>query len=133
MKPKNIVGMLLLVGFASVLFVNFGAQVGGYMDFSTAAQTGSSAHVVGYWVDQQPISYDRNRNLFRFFMEDELGAVREVHYYNPKPPNFEDAEKLVVEGAIQGEVFVAEHILVKCPSKYNETGGLEEATTEAAG
>jgi cytochrome c-type biogenesis protein CcmE len=59
-------------------------------------------------------------------MKDDNGIVREVHYNHPKPPNFEDAEKLVVEGYAKGNVFVAENILVKCPSKYNSADGLNE-------
>ena len=59
-------------------------------------------------------------------MRDGEGVVREVHYLNPKPANFEDAEQLVVEGQLQNDVFVAEHILVKCPSKYNDERGLQQ-------
>ena len=129
MKPKTIVGLLLMVGFGSLLLLNFGNQVGGYMDFSQAAATGSKAHVVGQWVEEQAFQYDRDRNVFSFYMRDEGGAVRRVQYPHPKPPNFEDAEKLVVEGSMQGEIFVADHILVKCPSKYNETAPNLEAAS----
>ena len=60
-------------------------------------------------------------------MEDDRGVVRQVRYANPKPASFEDAEKLVVEGHLKDDVFVAEHILMKCPSKYNDTRSLQEA------
>jgi len=123
MKPKTLIGLLLMVGFGSVLFMNFGEQVGGYMTFSEAADTGSRAHVVGSWVKEQQFSYDRNQNIFAFTMQDESGITRKVHYYNPKPANFEDAEQVVVEGQMDGDVFVADHILVKCPSKYNDQQG----------
>jgi cytochrome c-type biogenesis protein CcmE len=43
-----------------------------------------------------------------------------VVYPNPRPANFEDAERVVVDGRMEGDTFMAEHILVKCPSKYNE-------------
>lgn len=127
MRLKTIVGIVLLVGFTSMLLFSFGEQVGGYMTFDEAEESSSQAHVVGTWVEDAPLEYDRNKNLFTFHMKDEAGVMREVHYYNPKPPNFEDAEKVVVEGHPQEEIFVAEHILVKCPSKYNETRGFEEA------
>ena len=126
MKPKTIVGLVLMVGFGALLFMNFGAQVGGYMDFAEAEASGANAHVVGHWVKEQHFAYDREQNVFSFHMTDEAGQVRQVHYPNPKPPNFEDAEQLVVEGYAEGEVFVANHILVKCPSKYNDTRALEE-------
>ena len=39
----------------------------------------------------------------------------------------EDAEKIVVEGYVNGEIFEAEHILMKCPSKYSAASALDEA------
>ena len=125
MKPKTIIGIVLLVGFSSVLLMNFGTQVGGYMNFEQAEEAGSRAHVVGDWDRDQSFKYDANTNVFSFHMMDELGNVRQVRYMNPKPPNFEDAERLVVDGYPQGEIFVAEHILVKCPSKYEKTDEFE--------
>lgn len=126
MKPKTIIGLVLLVGFTSLLLLNFGQQVGGYMNFEQAADTGARAHVVGQWVADLETRYDAERNVFSFYMRDDAGVVRQVHYPHPKPPNFEDAEKLVVEGKTMEETFVADHILVKCPSKYNDTRALEE-------
>jgi cytochrome c-type biogenesis protein CcmE len=125
MKPKTIVGVLLLVGFSSVLLFNFGEQVGGYMNFEEASETGSRAHVVGDWVEERAFSYNKEENVFSFHMSDELGNVREVRYSNPKPPNFEEAEQLVVEGYTDGNFFVAENILVKCPSKYEDNSEME--------
>ncbi len=130
MKWKTIVGVVILVGFSTLLFLNFGQQVGGYMNFAQAAESGSSAHVVGTWVADQSARYDPDQNLFVFTMEDDAGNIRQVHYRNPKPANFEDAEKLVIEGHAEGEIFVAEHILVKCPSKYN--AGAPEAAADGA-
>lgn len=126
MKPKTIIGLILLVGFTSLLLLNFGQQVGGYMSFAQAADTGSRAHVVGEWVREQGASYDPEQNVFSFYMKDDAGVVHKVEYPNPKPANFEDAEKLVVEGTTHGDAFVADHILVKCPSKYNDTRALEQ-------
>ncbi len=126
MNKKTIIGLVLLVGFSSVLFMNFGQQVGGYMNFEQAAETGSKAHVVGMWVADAPFQYDAQRNVFSFTMKDDAGNVRRVRYANPKPANFEDAEKLVIEGYADGNEFVAENILVKCPSKYNDERGLQQ-------
>lgn len=125
MNKKTIIGLVLLVGFSSVLFMNFGQQVGGYMNFEQASETGSKAHVVGMWVADAPFEYDPGANVFSFTMKDDAGNVRRVRYENPKPANFEDAEKLVIEGYAKGNEFVAENILVKCPSKYNDERALE--------
>ena len=37
-----------------------------------------------------------------------------------------------IEGYAQDDAFVAEHILVKCPSKYNDTRALEAGAVEGA-
>lgn len=132
MKIKTLAGLTMLAVFAFLLFRSFGAQVGGYMDFAEAERTGSNAHVVGTWVAEVPTRYDRDTNVFQFVMQDEKGQQRTVRYHNPKPANFEDAEQVVIEGYAQGDAFVAEHILVKCPSKYNDTRALQEGTVQGA-
>ena len=125
MKTKTIVGLVLMGAFASLLLLNFGDQVGGYMNFAQAGETGSRAHVVGEWVADQKFEYDPEVNQFTFMMKDSEGEMMRVVYNNPKPANFEDAESVVVEGKMNGDVFEAEYILVKCPSKYNDTRSLE--------
>ena len=126
MKWKTIIGLAAMLGFGTLLFVNFGSQVGGYMNFEQAARTGASAHVVGTWAKKRPTHYDRAQNVFTFYMRDEAGAVRKVQYNNPKPANFEEAEQVVVQGRTEDGVFVAKNILVKCPSKYNDARGLKQ-------
>lgn len=126
MKLKTVLGLIAMIGFAGLLLFNFGSQVGGYMNFAEAAERGSKAHVVGTWVEERPSNYDRSANVFTFYMRDQSGTVRKVRYPNPKPANFEKAEKVVVEGKMQGEAFKAESILVKCPSKYNNAKNLKQ-------
>ena len=132
MKPKAIAGLVVLAVFSLLLFRSFGKQVGGYMDFAEAADAGTSAHVVGTWVKDGRFDYDRASNVFTFEMLDEKGQRRVVEYHNPKPANFEEAQQVVVEGRAEGSAFVADKILVKCPSKYNDGRALEETEYRAA-
>lgn len=129
MKGKTVFGIVLMVGFTTLLFMNFGQTVGGYMNFKEAEQTGARAHVVGQWVESRHFRYNRARNLFSFHMKDENGRVERVVYPHPKPANFEDAEELVVAGEMRNGVFFAEHILVKCPSKYNDASEFQATAT----
>jgi len=129
MKTKTIVGLLAMVGFSALLLMNFGNQVGGYMTFEEANDTEARAHVVGTWAEDRPTQYDRSENVFTFFMRDESGTVEKVRYQNPKPANFEEAEQVVVEGRVERDAFVADEILVKCPSKYNNAQGLEQTAS----
>jgi cytochrome c-type biogenesis protein CcmE len=132
MRAKTLFGFGFLALFGFLVVNSFGEQVSGYEAFAEAAESGQTAHVVGTWIEDRPTAYDPTTNRFSFWMQDEAGTVRQVVYPNPKPANFEDAEKVVVNGRMDGEVFVAEHILVKCPSKYNDARGLEGTATQAS-
>ncbi len=127
-KFRTIFSLAALLGFGALLLFNFGEQVSGYMAFSEAEASGSRAHVVGYWVQQETAHYNPEDNLFTFYMQDEEGTIRKVRYRNTKPASFENAEKLVVEGHLQGDIFEANHILMKCPSKYSDTNTLDQAS-----
>ena len=133
MKWKTVIGLAAMLGFGLLLFLNFGSQVGGYMNFEQATQTGASAHVVGTWAEDRPTHYDRAQNVFTFYMRDETGTVRKVRYNNPKPANFEEAEQVVVQGRTQDGAFMAKNILVKCPSKYNDARGLKQKASRSSG
>ncbi len=132
MRTKTILGITFIVVFGAMVVNSFGQQVAGYENFTEAIENGRRAHVVGAWLKTRPVSYDPSSNEFSFWMRDEIGGVHQVVYANPKPANFEDAERVVVDGQMQGEVFVAEHILVKCPSKYNDARGLQGEPESAA-
>ncbi|HHP7238099.1 cytochrome c maturation protein CcmE domain-containing protein [Longibacter sp.] len=132
MKIKTILGVVAILGFGGMLFANFGSQVGGYQNFAKAEATGTRAHVVGTWAEDLPMQYDRQENVFIFHMRDKNGTVRRVRYANPKPANFEEAEEVVVEGYAGDDAFIAESILVKCPSKYNDARGLDSTKANPA-
>lgn len=132
-KRRTIFSLIALAGFASLLMFSFGEQVSGYMHFSEAEASEGRAHVVGYWVQQETAYYDPEENLFAFHMQDNEGSIRQVHYRDTKPASFENAEKLVVEGSLNGDIFEAEHILMKCPSKYSETNALNQVTPTETG
>lgn len=132
MNTKTLFGIGFIAVFGFLVVNSFGEQVGGYEAFAEATESGRTAHVVGVWLEDRPTTYDPAANTFSFWMEDEEGSVRQVVYPNPKPANFEDAEQVVVNGRMAGETFAADHILVKCPSKYNDERGLEGMTQETS-
>ena len=63
-KKKTIIGLAIMVAFGSLLLMNFGEQVGGYMDFDQASLTGSRAHVVGEWMRDDHFEYNPTSNTF---------------------------------------------------------------------
>ena len=53
-------------------------------------------------------------------MVDENENEQTVLFAQPIPQDFERSEQVVVVGAYHKDTFIAEKILLKCPSKYQE-------------
>lgn len=120
MKPKTIIGIVLLAAFGFLVMRSFGQQVGGYTSFAEAALSERRTNIIGTWERDQPTRYDPVSNTFSFWMRDGDGEVRQILYPHPKPANFEESEQVVIGGRMTGNDFAADHILIKCPSKYND-------------
>ena len=96
----------------------------GYANFTQAAlQPDKEFHVVGICNRNRPIVYNPkiNPDLFTFFLTDQNGTQRQVNLHKSKPQDFDKSEQIVLIGSIQDSVFEASDILLKCPSKYNES------------
>ncbi len=128
MKPKVVIGVVAIIGFTSMLMMNFSESISSYANFEQV-ENQESAHVVGTWVSSKEYGFSFEKKQFSFFMKDEEGNVRKVVLPKPKPNNFEQAKKLVVIGSMRNGVFYANDMLMKCPSKYNT---LEETEFEPA-
>ena len=129
MNFKLILGISSIVIFTSLLMYNFGNSIDSYVNFEQAADR-SSAHVVGSWDDTQEWGFSMESMRFSFYMKDEDGNVRRVIYPKPKPNNFEQATQLVVIGEMRNDVFYANDMLMKCPSKYNDADEAEFTRAE---
>ena len=57
---------------------------------------------------------------FTFVMLDENESEQKVFHPNPIPQDFDRSEQVVVVGSSRKDIFVADKILLKCPSKYQE-------------
>jgi cytochrome c-type biogenesis protein CcmE len=107
---------------AALLMVIFGISLSKnlstYSTFDSAKSSGKTVHIAGEWVNRQRSM--ENENLFQFYVRDSLDQVELVKYYDPKPNNFEQAERIVLVGRYDQQEFVADKIITKCPSKYGE-------------
>lgn len=122
MKPGKIILLIGIAIFLVVLGVNFSQNASIYADFATAKEQNRIVHVVGEWVQRETATYDAERDLFTFHLKDSMSVVQQVKYFDPKPINFETAEKVVVIGGYNEQnEFIADQIIMKCPSKYEET------------
>ncbi len=121
MKSSHILILIGLALFIVMLGVNLSKNVSTYTDFATAKESGKQVHISGEWVRRDDTNYDPSRDLFTFYLRDTLRNEELVHFFDPMPMNFDQAEKVVVVGGYQERGFVAERIVTKCPSKYEET------------
>jgi cytochrome c-type biogenesis protein CcmE len=72
------------------------------------------------------IQKDAEKQLLQFRVYDEKNETIAVRYQGPVPDIFNEDIEVVVEGKIEGEVFVANNLLAKCPSKYERDGSAED-------
>jgi len=130
MKPIHIIAFLV-IAIAIGVIVSTQGDASTYVDFTQAQAmanegNGEKIHVVGALKkadDGTPIMLFEpqvDANYFAFTLVDDKNKACEVVYYQPKPQDFERSEKIVVIGAMKGEKFIADKILMKCPSKYQE-------------
>jgi cytochrome c-type biogenesis protein CcmE len=143
MKKTSIIA-LVVIAVAVAMIISTIGDASTYVSFNEAkelAQSGEdqSIHVVGELMkdtEGKPVgmkyepAVDPNR--FEFMMKDSLQNVSLVIYNKPKPQDMDKSEKVVVVGKmdLKNNLFLADQILLKCPSKYNN-GELkvEEAVT----
>lgn len=131
MKPKLIFGIIAIVGFTSLLMYNFGNSISTYVNFKQASGM-EGAHVVGTLDKSKEYGFSMETKQFSFYMKDKAGNVRRVIYPKTKPNNFEEADQLVVIGKMQNGVFYANEMLMKCPSKYNNTDASQFKKAQAS-
>lgn len=128
MKKTHIIAIAIIAVAVGVIISTL-ADSSTFVDFQTAAQSpGKTYQVVGVLNKDKEMVYNpaANANLFTFYMLDNNGLEKQVHYAGSKPQDFERSEQVVLTGYMQEDIFYAEKILMKCPSKYNN-GELVEA------
>lgn len=119
---RNIIIALAFIAVGIVVFLSVSKDVSTYASFSLAEKSSQSSKIVGHLSKDKPMEYDpQNKpNEFSFYMKDSDGLEKKVILNKPKPQDFEMSEQIVVTGKMDGAVFEASEILMKCPSKYKD-------------
>lgn len=121
MKPKYIIGILIIVAFVVFAGMNLKKSLTPYVSLAEAKKSGAVVQVKGERVAGSE-KFDLEHRIFRFEMTDQNGENFKVIYDGVKPSNFEHATEVVAIGKYTNGVFNAEQLLVKCPSKYQAEG-----------
>lgn len=131
MKTSHII-LIIVIAVAIGVILSTSGDASKYVSFKEAYQMSAEGdddkvHVVGKLKKSSDGSIvgmyynpvlDPNR--FEFILVDNNNEAHPVIYKNAKPQDFDKSEQVVVVGSVDGEVFVADEILMKCPSKYEE-------------
>ena len=129
MKKTHVIGILVIAVAIFIVIVTAG-DASSYVTFKEAKEMASGGnnkkiHVVGQLPKNESgeitsIEPSTDMLSFSFKMEDSNNEVHQVYYNEPMPPDFKKSEQVVVIGSFKSDVFVADEILLKCPSKYQE-------------
>ncbi len=128
MKAKYIVGGIVIVVFIVWGTVSFMETTIQYVPLQAAAASSRTVQVMGK-IDFDAVAYDDSNERLQFAIydpeaEEPCGAERlDVVYYGIVPGNFDQATSVVLKGKPDTSgMFVADQMLVKCPSKYQGEG-----------
>lgn len=131
MKKTHIIGVVV-IAIAIIVIMSTAGDASSYVAFEDAkemydAGNRNKIHVVGSLKKNEQgdilgIETSPDMLSFKFTMVDEKNQEQVVFHPNPMPTDFLRSEQVVVVGAYQSNNFVADKILLKCPSKYQEEG-----------
>ena len=122
MKKMHILGLVLIAVVIAAL-LTFMSDLTTYDSIESArTKEGKFVHMIAKIDTTKPVIYDpiKDPNLLTFTAIDSLGFSTKVVYKNAKPTDFEKSARIVLKGAMVGEVFECKEILLKCPSKYKD-------------
>lgn len=120
MKRSHI-ALIVLIAVAVGAILTTLNDASTYVGFNRALENpGTKYTVIGYLDKDAPMDYNARANTFTFTAIDKEGQKRQVVYHEVKPQDFERSEEITMKGFANDSAFVAEEILMKCPSKYNE-------------
>jgi cytochrome c-type biogenesis protein CcmE len=132
MKTSYIIA-LIVIGIAISIIVTTAGDASSYVSFAEASELAkdgndNKVHVVGKLQKTSTgeilgmvYAPQLDANYFEFQLVDQKNEVRKVIYSSPKPQDFERSEQIVIIGSMKNNVFICDKILMKCPSKYQET------------
>lgn len=122
MKPIKII--FIIISFALIflgIIYTSSDFLTPYVNIQEAIAKGKRVQVRGK-IDKNTIILN-NENTITFSIKDDTNSMITVHYKKKFPANFHHADDIVVIGKYskKDNIFHADEILYKCPSKY-QTG-----------
>lgn len=123
---KAYIVAFLVIGLATGFTLwAFSSALTPYVDIRTAREAGSHVQVKGA-ILHETATWNSQINALTFKLKDKNGDVIQVVYRGPKPDAFDTAPETAADGTVQRdasghETFVSDKMVVKCPSKYDDS------------
>ncbi len=120
MKYRNI--LIFTIGLAFLIAGVFFASddiLSPYVPFKEAKiSAGKYVQIIGKLDKSDPVTHHEGE--FTFTAMDKDGTRLRILHRGTKPQNFEHTDQVVMLGKYKpdGDIFEADKVLVKCPSKY---------------
>ncbi|MCP4567393.1 MAG: cytochrome c maturation protein CcmE [FCB group bacterium] len=126
MKAKYIIGIIIIGLFSVWGASSFMSTTILYVSIDEVAKTEGTVQLMGK-IDFDAVNYDAENSRLVFEvvgLEEHTADDRlTIVYTGVVPGNFDQATSVVAKGHYEDGVFLADQLLVKCPSKYQ---GMEE-------
>jgi len=121
MKKSSII-LIVIIAIAIAMIMVIYTDSSTYSTFTEAKEKKTELYVVGVLNKEKELFYDpvKDANHFSFYMYDNDSTECKVVFNGSKPQDIERSEQIVLTGKMEGDIFRATKILMKCPSKYNQ-------------
>ncbi len=129
MKKSHIIG-IVVIAIAVFVIISTAGDASTYVSFDEAkalSESGSNkkVHVVGQLKKNENgeivgVEPSEDKLTVTFLMVDNNQKTDKVFYNKAMPPDLKQSEQVVVVGQYRDDIFYANQILLKCPSKYEE-------------
>lgn len=129
MKKSHIIG-IVVIAIAVFVIISTAGDASTYVTFDEAkglyeSGSGKKVHVVGQLKKDERgeilgVEPSEDKLTVTFLMVDNNQVTNKVFYNKPMPPDLKQSEQVVVIGSYKEDIFYADQILLKCPSKYEE-------------
>lgn len=118
MKKGPIITAIVAVFAMAAVVTAFMSNASPYVTIAQAkTASGDRLHLAGDII-KSTVHNDLKKHELTFDIKDADGAVVTVAHVGEPPANMGDATKVVAIGKMNGDRFVSDQLLVKCPSKY---------------
>ena len=115
MTKRRVISIAVIISFLAFCAIALGNSLTPYVTFAQAQAKPLTVQVKGVLVSPKITAESGG---ISFVLRDEAGQEATVYYKGIQPDNFTEASSIVAIGAYKNGQFVADKLLVKCPSKY---------------